>query len=288
MIPIYSVRDERYNAVRYNGGFARPFGLATALLIRGVRGGVIILDTSGSQVYKPVSGRLAGEDYVCETCNTLWSLGHRGGPVAVERRRGGARHPCPGYPGLRAHQGEHLFLKKHLVSLYLRHGLRLRIVLARSKVGSTRLIYFLPFIPLTKILLIDFQVLAALFFKRLYAEYFPDDSSAQCEDACKWTLRSMSDSLRRAAEDGVLFAGGNAGRFGPGHRVVVGEGDVRRDDCPELQRTFASSNVNGLDLYARCYEFTHWSPVMTAIGKSTPLFNWFIMVILLLLDLLFA
>ena len=77
----------------------------------------------------------------------------------------------------------------------------------------------------------------------------------------------MSDSLKRAAEDGVLFSGGNAGRFGPGNRVVVGEGAVRRSECPELDRTFGVNNVEGLDTYARCYEFTHWSAVMFALGK---------------------
>ena len=77
----------------------------------------------------------------------------------------------------------------------------------------------------------------------------------------------MTDSLRRAAEDGVLFAGGNAGRYGPQERSVVGEGAVCRSESPELQRTFGSNNVEGLDLYARCYEWTHWSPVLTALGN---------------------
>lgn len=111
------------------------------------------------------------------------------------------------------------------------------------------------------------QVDAALFFKMLYREHFPNSSSILIEEECKWTLRSMSDSLRRAAEDGILFSGGNAGRFGPAHRAVVGDGSVCRDESPELQRTFGRHNTSGLHLYAMCYEFTHWEPVMTALGK---------------------
>lgn len=77
----------------------------------------------------------------------------------------------------------------------------------------------------------------------------------------------MSDALRRAAEDGILFSGGNAGRFGAADRAVVGDGSVCRADSPELQRTFGRNNTDGLHLYAMCYEFTHWERVMTALGE---------------------
>lgn len=120
------------------------------------------------------------------------------------------------------------------------------------------------------------QADAAFFFRMLYKEHFPNTSGVLIEDECKWTLRSMSDSLRRAAEDGVLFSGGNAGRFGPAHRVVVGDGSVRRDETPELQRTFGRHNTSGLHLYATCYEFTHWEPVMTALGKFFRLFSCYV------------
>ena len=43
-----SVTDKLYTPVPFHGDFSRPFGLKTALLIRGMRGGVIVLDTSGS------------------------------------------------------------------------------------------------------------------------------------------------------------------------------------------------------------------------------------------------
>ncbi len=119
-----------------------------------------------------------------------------------------------------------------------------------------------------------FQKLAALYFKRLYVEHFPNDTAAQCESECKWILKSMADSLKRAVEDGVLFSGGNAGHFGPGNRVVVGEGAVRRETSCELQRTFGDHNVAGLELYARCYEWTHWAAVLHALGGFL-LFSWY-------------
>ena len=128
------VTDKLYTPVPFNGDFNRPFGLETALMIRGMRGGVIIVDTLGEQAYKPVKGRLSGEDYVCETCNLLWSLGDREPWLAFERKRT-QRHSCPGYTTLRAHTGEHVFTKYDLLRLYLRHRLKLRITLAASKVS---------------------------------------------------------------------------------------------------------------------------------------------------------
>ncbi len=130
----FSVLDYRYNRVVWYAG-PRPLGLGKALMLRGIRGGVVILDTFGEQLYKPVNGRLAGDDYVCETLNTLWSLGDRCGYIAEEHKRGGERHPCPGYSGLRCHTGEHLFTKRDVLRLYLRHRLRLRLVLAQSRVS---------------------------------------------------------------------------------------------------------------------------------------------------------
>ena len=128
-----SVTDPLYTPVPFNGDFNRPFGCETALMIRGHRGGVIILDTTDEQAYKPVKGRLSGEDYVCETCNLLWSLGDRDSWLAAERKRT-ERHSCPGYPTLRGHTGEHRFTKYDLLRLYLRHRLKVRLVLAASKV----------------------------------------------------------------------------------------------------------------------------------------------------------
>ena len=61
----------------------------------------------------------------------------------------------------------------------------------------------------------------------------------------------MAVSLGRAAVDGILFSGEDA---------------VTRADSQELQRLFGNTNVEDLDLYAHCYEWTHWSPVLTALG----------------------
>ncbi len=125
------------------------------------------------------------------------------------------------------------------------------------------------FLNLLIYLFVSLQVHAALFFKRLYSEHFPHALQSEVEEECKWVLRSMTESLRGAAENGTLFAGGDAGRFGPGDRAVVGEGSVRRSQCAELRRTFCSSNIDGLDLYARCYEWVHWSPLLSALGESS-------------------
>ena len=130
---LFDVSDRQYNPIGRFGDLNRPMGLEKGLIIRGLRGGVLILDTASGQVYKPVSGRLAGDDFVCETLNLLWSMGDRHGFVAAEKKKN-VRHSCPGYAGLRCHSGLHIFLKKDLLRLYLRHRLRLRIVLARSTV----------------------------------------------------------------------------------------------------------------------------------------------------------
>lgn len=136
-----SVTNRLYNYVPFNGGLRRPFCLATALLVRGPRGGDIIVDTSREQAYRPVEGRPSGEDYVCATCDLLWSLGDREDWLAFERKE--TRHmPCPGYPHLRRHAGDHIFTKYDLLRMYLRHRLRVRILLAGSTVIMFIISYF--------------------------------------------------------------------------------------------------------------------------------------------------
>ena len=136
-----AVTSPAYNFVELSarGSYALPFGLnrENALLLRGMRGGVIVLDMGGQQIYKPVGGRLAGEDFVCETLNVLWSLGDRAGPLADGKKKGGERHLCRGFTNLRAHVGAHKFVKRDVLRLYLRHRLKLRIVIGRSKVRLT-------------------------------------------------------------------------------------------------------------------------------------------------------
>lgn len=135
---LFDVSDARYNPIAPFSEFSRPLGLVRGLLVRGLRGGVLVLDPVAGQIYKPLSGRLDGDDFVCETLNLLWSLGERQGFVADEKKKT-VRHSCPGYAGRRCHSGRHRFEKKDLLLLYLRHRLRLRIVLARSTVS---LFYF--------------------------------------------------------------------------------------------------------------------------------------------------
>ncbi len=132
--PTDPVDPHAYNAVPYDDGFARPLGCNHALKMRGHRGGVLVLDMANDQIYKPVKGRVSGEDFVCETLNVLQSLGDRQ-RIAGEKERGGERHPCPGYIGLRLHTGEHRFLKYDALRLQLRHRLKLRLVIAGSKVS---------------------------------------------------------------------------------------------------------------------------------------------------------
>ena len=133
-----SVANRLFNYVPFNGDRLKlPFCLGSALLIRGHRGAVTLLDTLREQAYKPVPGRRPADsdDYVCETCNLLWSLGDRDECLVSERRRA-RRHPCCGYPGPRGHTGEHRFTKYDVLRLYLGHRLRLRILLAGSTVSD--------------------------------------------------------------------------------------------------------------------------------------------------------
>lgn len=88
------------------------------------------------------------------------------------------------------------------------------------------------------------------------------------ESAREVTFKHMISAMRKSAHEGLLFSGGNAGRFGGGLSNVIGEGSVKQSECPELQRIFSANNVVGLDDWARCYEWTHWAPLMTALGKN--------------------
>lgn len=132
--PSEPVDPHSYNPVPRDDSFARPLGCNHALKMRGLRGGMLVLDMFREQIYKPVKGRVFGEDFICETLNVLQSLGERQ-RIAGEKERGGERHPCPGYVEMRLHRGEHRFLKYDALRLQLRHRLKLRLVIAGSKVG---------------------------------------------------------------------------------------------------------------------------------------------------------
>lgn len=257
------VSDPHYNKIDFFGGLFRPVGIDRGLIIRGLRGGALILDPVAGQIYRPVAGRVVGpDDYVCATLNTLWALDDRHHLMSQEQKSG-IRRICVGYGTLRAHTGIHHFGKKDLLLLYLRHRLRLRVLLARSKV------IFLFLCAPRKLDLqfvdISLQKYAAEFFRGLYNEHFPHAGMTRIEDECKWTLKSMSDSLNRAANDGILFSQRRSGYFGPSHQLSLGEGPVCRSDSVELMREFC--NLEDLHLYASCYEWTHWRAVMSALGN---------------------
>jgi len=101
--PSDPVDPHKYNPVLYDDGFARPMSCHHALEMRGLRGGQ---------------------------------------HIAVEKERGGERHPCPGYIGLRLHRGEHQFLKYDALRLQLRHRLNLRLVIAGSNASLSFTINF--------------------------------------------------------------------------------------------------------------------------------------------------
>lgn len=118
------------------------------------------------------------------------------------------------------------------------------------------------------------QKYAPQYYKRLHYEHFPGSHPSIVASACEQTLDSMFSALRGSANDGILFAGGDAGLLTCKHRDVIGEGSVKRSTCPELQEEFSSNNFDGLDDWARCYEWTHWSSVMTALGKCQCLIHF--------------
>lgn len=260
------VSDPRYNKIDFFGGLFRPVGLDHGLIIRGLRGGALILDPVGKQIYRPVAGRVVGpDDYVCATLNTLWAL-HDRHHLMEREEKSGIRRICVGYGRVRDHTGLHHFGKKDLLLLYLRHRLRLRVLLARSKV-----FFSLPICPFVLNNSNFFQKYSAEFFRELYTEHFPHAGMSRIEEECKWTLKSMDDSLSRAADDGILFAERRSCYHGPAHQLSIGEGPVRRSDSVELLREFC--NLEDLHLYASCYEWTHWRAVMSALGNFLTFFS---------------
>ena len=192
-----SVANRFFNYVPFNGDrLGLPFCLGSALLIRGHRGAITLLDTSREQAYKPVPGRrLAdGEDYVCETCNLLWSLGDRN-ECLVSERRSARRHPCRGYPGLRGHTGDHRFTKYDVLRLYLGHRLRLRILLAGSTVSD---FFFPPFLHFT---LFDVQVSSICScVEREGYRVFPSGHPISISLICLTHRRWQPSSLRGSSE----------------------------------------------------------------------------------------
>jgi len=197
---------------------------------RGLRGGVLFYDPIEEQVYrrtaaKGMSALVAGEPVrtvKCVTVETLRSLGREPG-CDGQKQEGG---PCAGHPSIEGHCEHRKFREYDLKRLYLRHGLRLRVLLHRSKVP------------------------ARLFYRELHQSYFPQE--ADHDGGAQPLIRSMGYALKSAIEDGVLFSGGNS---------AEGEGPVSRHTHPELSRHFHTAD-RLLQVYAKCYEWTHWRRIL--------------------------
>jgi len=97
------------------------------------------------------------------------------------------------------------------------------------------------------------------FFRQLYKESFPGDHHVMMEEECKATPKSMTNDKNRGAENGILISGGDSGRFAPANRVVLGDG---------LEQDFGTHYLEWLEFYARGYESTHWSPVLSVLDIS--------------------
>lgn len=117
----FSVADPHYNLV-FSDDFGRPYGRATALLLRGVRADVIVLETKGEIILQAGPG---------------WQNVVQGGRV---RKTFARRLTLSGPWNITVN-----FSKKngklHCCRLHLRHRLHLHIVL----VGSKKIHYYFHF-----------------------------------------------------------------------------------------------------------------------------------------------
>ncbi len=209
---------------------------ANYIYVRGVRGGILFYDPINCQLYRR-TGAVGADNHAefvrvvrCVTVPTLRSLGHNlaGYPAPDQQDVG----DCGGHPAIEVHHDHPLFEDRDLRMLYLRHGLRLRVLLHRSKKP------------------------ALVFFRELWARYFPGQP---CIDYHGRTLiRSMGYALKSAANDGVLFVTGSEQDVG---------GPVTRETRPELARNFPTAD-RLMEVYAKCYEWVHWEVIMLRFGKS--------------------
>ena len=205
------------------------------IYIRGVRGGILFYDPVNHQLYRR-TGAVGANNFAelvrvvkCVTIPTLRSLGHdlAGYPAPGQAEPDG----CSGHPGIEVHHDHPLFLDRDLRMLYLRHGLRLRVLLHRSKKA------------------------ALTFFRELWNRFYPDELCVDLHG--RMLIRSMGYALRAAANEGVLFAVGSE---------QDGGGPVTRYTCPELARNFPTAD-RLMEVYAKCYEWVHWEHVMLRLSK---------------------
>ena len=213
---------------------------ADYIYVRGLRGGILFYDPVNGQLYRR-TGAVGADNFAefvrvvrCVTVPTLRSLGHNlaGYPAPGQHEDGN----CGGHPAIEVHHVHPLFEERDLRMLYLRHSLRLRITLHRSKKP------------------------ALAFFRELWARYFPGQP---CNDHHgRMLIRSMGHALKSAADDGVLFSVGSD---------EDGGGPVTRETRPELARNFPTAD-RLMEVYAKCYEWVHWEVIMLRFSKY---FIWF-------------
>lgn len=213
---------------------------ADYIYVRGLRGGILFYDPVNRQLYRR-TGAVGAENYAefarvvrCVTVPTLRSLGHdlAGYPAPNQPDIG----DCCGHPAIEVHHDHPLFEERDLRMLYLRHGLRLRVLLHRSKKP------------------------ALVFFRELWARYFPGQPCIDHHG--RQLIRSMGYALNSAANDGILFTVG---------LEQDGGGPVTRETCPELARNFPTAD-RLMEVYAKCYEWVHWKVIMLRLSKYRVIF----------------
>jgi len=70
----------------------------------------------------------------------------------------------------------------------------------------------------------------------------------------------MGQAFHSAIEDGELFGSGGGTPSGPG--------PITSESCPELKRHFHNGKDYKMELYARCFEWTHWGHILERFGES--------------------
>ena len=207
--------------------------------LRGLLGGLLVCEPREEQVYRwtRIDGRPTrhtGRDVQILRCATVETLRSLGNDLFIRC----AYHPpisgpCPGRPGIVAHHDHPRFTERDLREIYLRHGLQLRVLLHRSK---------LP---------------APYYFRVLHSRYFPHEEFLRDGSA---VISSMGQAFHSAIEDGELFGSGGGTPSGPG--------PITSESCPELKRHFHNGKDYKMELYARCFEWTHWGHILERFGES--------------------
>ncbi len=208
--------------------------------LRGLLGGYLVCEPREKQVYRWT--RMEGQPnrhngqpaqiLRCATVETLRSLGND--LFFRFAYRPAAAGACLGRPGLGGHHNHPPFTDRDLREIYLRHGLTLRVLLARSKTHA-------PF-----------------YFKTLFLRYFPEEDYGGQDG--EGVISSMSQTFHSAIEDGELF--------GTGGGTPTGRGPLSTENCLELNRHFHNGRDYKMELYSRCFEWRHWGEILGRYGES--------------------